>query len=247
MKRLYRFWIHFLSVFIHDKNQRRQFRRSHLLSVSFYAHGQNNHVFIRKNGKLLPIKYLSGVHIAITGNNNRIEIESGCDFENVHFNFNHVNNALIQIGQDCQLHNLIVVISKGENQFLKIGAKTTVGSMRLMLPNHTSCVIGEDCMFSSEILIWTGDGHSLLNQKSQDILNRKEYTIQIGNHCWIGWGCALTKNTNLPDHTIVGMHSVITKKFQQEHTVIAGNPAQIIKTGISWNRTDPFELDLNQD
>ena len=245
-KHFYKFWIRFLSVFILDKNRRRQFRRSHLLSASFYAHGKNNHVFIRQNGKLVPIRYLAGLHIAITGNHNRIEIDSGCDFRNVHFNFNHVDHAIIQIGPNCQLHNLIVEISRGTNQFLKIGSKTTIGSMRLMIPNQTGCIIGEDCMFSSDILIWTGDGHSLLNQDEECLLNQQKYTVQIGNHCWVGWGCALTKNAILPNNTIVGMHSVVSRKFIQENTVIAGNPAKVIKTDVSWNRQDPFELTLKK-
>ena len=34
----------------------------------------------------------------------------------------------------------------------------------------------------------------------------------------------------------MGAHAVVTKKFLDEHIVIAGVPAKIVKTGISWSR-----------
>ena len=75
-------------------------------------------------------------------------------------------------------------------------------------------------------------------------MNKKEYTIRIGNYCWVGWGTALLKNTVLPDYTIVGMQSVVTKKFTQKYTVLAGNPAKIIKKDVAWDIADPYEFNV---
>lgn len=65
----------------------------------------------------------------------------------------------------------------------------------------------------------------------------------IKNHCWIGYGAFITKNVQLPNNTIVGLASVVTEKFFEEYTVIAGNPAKIIKRNVTWDIRNTYYLD----
>jgi len=48
----------------------------------------------------------------------------------------------------------------------------------------------------------------------------------------------ILKNVSIPENSIVGMGSVVTKSVLPEikqGIVLAGNPARIVKTGINWN------------
>lgn len=57
--------------------------------------------------------------------------------------------------------------------------------------------------------------------------------VSIGNNCWIASQCFIMQNTKLPDFTIVGARSMTTKNYEiPTHSLIAGNPAKLIKTGI---------------
>ena len=59
--------------------------------------------------------------------------------------------------------------------------------------------------------------------------------LTIGNHCWIGEGCLLLKNINIEDGCVIGAKSVVTKSTPC-NTIMAGNPAKIVKRGVHWER-----------
>lgn len=170
----------------------------------------------------------------------------------------HSNYLEIELPQNKKLN--LVVHFHGPNNEIFIG-KNCAGSWNLALydfNNHFSLgansacsgpcsisligntlKIGEDCMFSNNIHIW-GDGHSVLDYETKQVLNIPSKPILVGNHCWIGERVTLTKNAQIPNDTIVGIASVVTKAFTQEHTVIAGAPARVVKTGTSWHGFSPL-------
>ena len=53
--------------------------------------------------------------------------------------------------------------------------------------------------------------------------------IKIGENCWIGMNCMILPGVKLANHIIVGAGSVVTKSFDEENIIIAGNPAKKIK------------------
>jgi acetyltransferase-like isoleucine patch superfamily enzyme len=95
-------------------------------------------------------------------------------------------------------------------------------------------------MFAHNIFIRATDGHIITDKATGEILNKPKHPVVIGKNCWIGQNCLIAKNAVIPDNTIVGMGSVVTKLFKEEYTVIAGNPAKIIKTNVCWDRRDLF-------
>lgn len=42
-------------------------------------------------------------------------------------------------------------------------------------------------------------------------------------------------------NSIVGACSVITKQFEEENVILAGNPAKIVKQNVKWGRKGPDE------
>jgi len=63
----------------------------------------------------------------------------------------------------------------------------------------------------------------------------KSKPIKIGNHVWVGKGCAILKGVTIGDGAIVGAHSVVTKDIPPR-TLVAGVPAKIIKENVNWKR-----------
>lgn len=89
--------------------------------------------------------------------------------------------------------------------------------------HKASITIGENTIFANNVTV-VSNNHDLSN-KDKYIAN----PVIIGNGCWLGAGVTVLPGVILGDNIAVGANSVVTKSFPK-NTVIAGNPAKVIKT-----------------
>ena len=87
-------------------------------------------------------------------------------------------------------------------------------------------------MFSSAIVVRTGDSHSILDKDGNRINPSK--SVRIGDHVWIGNQVTILKGVIIQKDSIVGSGSLVTKKFFDTNIIIGGSPAKVIKESISW-------------
>ena len=167
---------------------------------------EKNNVIICKTGGIIRNTIFS-----IKGNNNRIEIEEGVSIKDGSICIED-NNNLIKIGKNSSLY----------------------GKIHLACLEGTKIEIGEDCLFSSDIVFRTSDLHSLLNLDGERI--NKAEDIYIGNHVWIGHKVCINKGTYVSDNSMIGTGAVVTKKYMDSNVVIVGVPAKVVKQGITWRR-----------
>lgn len=195
-----------------------------------------NSIINKGHGNILPKRCFCGLRIKINGNNNIIEIDDNAIFLKARIIINGDNNY-IKINRVSYLRYFDLNIYNGNKQSFFIGdCSTCEGARIFMCNNNSKLTIGKDCMLSSEIEIWTADGHPICDLSSGEILNDKPAELVIGDHTWVCRGCKLLKNTYLPQGTVVGSYSVLSKKFQEKNTIIAGTPPRIIRKNIIWQR-----------
>lgn len=92
---------------------------------------------------------------------------------------------------------------------------------RIDKTNPKGLTIGEKTMVTFDAIILSHDYAS----------RRHEAKTVIGTHCFIGCGSIIMPNVTIGDHVIVAAGSVVTKDVPS-HTIVAGNPAKVIKEGI---------------
>ncbi len=161
----------------------------------------------------------SRLKIKINGSKNQIIIDSPIMMFDVNILIGSptmpVNNSLVHIKKDFSCSGAMICIYH---------------------PNST-LKIGEDCMFSSGITIRLGElPHLLFDNKTGVCLNRAG-NLTIGNHVWLGESSTILKNASIGDNSIVGFGSVVTKNFARySNIMIAGNPAEMKKKNIHWER-----------
>lgn len=150
------------------------------------------------------------------------------------------NHNEVSIGARSLLQRLRVEIGSKRwpcsRARLKIGSGFSIASHgRFILGNSGNVLeIGDDCMFSSNIVVRGGEyPHLIFDKESGEYLDSSQ-GIFIGNHVWVGEGAFIGKSVTLPDDCIVGTRSVVTKRFDEPHCVIAGNPARVVKRGVQW-------------
>ncbi len=169
--------------------------------------------------------------ISIKGHNNRVVIERGAKLRRCRirvFGSNHT----VRIRSGCNLieAELHVEDCSGE---ITIGEKTAIcGKTHLACIEGKKIVIGDDCLFSSDVTVRTGDSHSILDQNGARI--NPSADVVIGNHVWIGNHTILLKGTVISENSIVATGAVVTKPFHQKAVIVGGNPARILKEDINW-------------
>lgn len=98
--------------------------------------------------------------------------------------------------------------------------------------------IGADTIITSKVTILS---HYLRAHLYTDKNGRQrtKYTGEvcdtyIGKSCVIGVGATIMGGVRIGDYCIVGAGSVVTKDVP-DHTIVAGNPARVIKEGIEFD------------
>jgi acetyltransferase-like isoleucine patch superfamily enzyme len=116
------------------------------------------------------------------------------------------------------------------NPVLTIGNNTFVG-------HGTSFAIaqrievGANCYLAAGVTIADNDGHPLNWMKRRQNLPpdvSEVRPVTIGDDVWIGRRASVLKGVSIGDRSIVGADAVVTKNVPPD-TVVAGNPARVIK------------------
>ena len=87
----------------------------------------------------------------------------------------------------------------------------------------------------SSVSISTSDIYTLYDIKTDEIINPPQ-NIYIGDHVWICEECYIQKGSKVLDDSIVEAYSIVNKEFTEKNILIAGQPAQILKKNINWDK-----------
>ena len=177
-----------------------------LKGTSFDINGKNNKIIIGVKARLFNCK------IKIIGDGNLLEIQSG--------------STIISNTSFCMQHGEIKIV---------IGHNSTIEGGHLAATEGCKILIGNDCMFSSDIEVRTGDSHSVLNSLTGNRINYAEDVI-IGDHVWLSAHVRVMKGAVVPPHPIIGNSAIVTHKLDKCNALYAGIPVRYIKDNIDWDR-----------
>lgn len=228
-------WCNFVNkimwIWVWDSQKRKQLRLSPAL-----IKGKNNRIIIfSDDNDDIKRKKVPGLYINIKGSNNLIKIASNVKFNNCALSIT-ANNTSVFIDKNSYYNSLVINMICGNGQKIELGKNITAHGVTVNLNEENAALIVKDnCLFSNSISIWPTDGHSIFDKQTKTRINHIKHPVEIGEHCWIGEGVKITKNAKLPPNSIVGIGAVVTKEFTEENTIIAGNPARVIKKDILWN------------
>lgn len=191
-----------------------------------------------EDGTYIKNPQIDGLKIDFFGQDNLIEIHEGSVFHNTHIKCYKSCNIKIYKTHPRGIRNTLIDMIGSYNAGLTIKENTSIESARFSMSNEDNVYIsiGKGCMLSSNIVFRATDGHVILDKDFHSLLNKSK-PIYIGDYVWIGSGVTILKGVQVSNHTIIGTMSLVTKKYKESNVAIAGNPAKIVKTNISWDRT----------
>ena len=142
------------------------------------------------------------------------------------------NDNTIEIGADTSITNGVLWIEDNNNK-IKIGNNTAItGNTHLACIEGCKISIGDNCLFSSDIVIRTGDSHSILDMNGDRINPSKD--VIISDHIWVGSKVTINKGVTIAENNMIGTGAIITKSMNETNTIIAGIPAKVVKHGVNW-------------
>jgi len=99
---------------------------------------------------------------------------------------------------------------------------------RVKIVSMEKIIIEKNCIFGPGVLIY--DHNHEFKDKSKLIIEQGFCTgkILIEQDVWVGANAVITKGVKIGKHSVIGANSVVTKDVPP-YTVVAGNPAKIIK------------------
>ena len=169
-----------------------------------------NKIRIDKSTQLNLAKNIKLVRcqIIISGLNNRLEIE-----EDVKIRGSKIeiigNNCLIKISKQSMIGDSCYLVVKEENIQL---------------------VIGTLCNLSRNVKVMASDGHPIYQNGIQ--VNPSQNII-LANNIWVADNVTILKGVHIGEESVLGINSVVTKSVPS-HSIVAGNPAIVVKENITW-------------
>lgn len=207
---------------------KKEFALKHYKILNFFLRNKyRGKVHIINEGAILKkCKFISN------GKNNRVTFLNGSFFDNCSFLL-YGNNNNIVIGCNCK-GKFTEFYIEDNNGAIEVGDNTSFcGKAHLAVIEGTKIKIGENCLFSSDIVLRTGDSHSILDLNGKRINPSKD--IVIKNHVWVGHKVSINKNVTIEENTMIGTGAIVTKSTMKSNVIVAGVPAKIVKENINWD------------
>lgn len=127
------------------------------------------------------------------------------------------------------LYQRSIIMTRRAGAEIVIG--DNVGMSGVTLYARKKITVGENTLIGGNTKIFDNDFHPLKaearNQNAEEEIACKE--VYIGKNCFIGCNALILKGTVLGDGCVVGAGAVVSGSFPA-NSVLAGNPARIIKT-----------------
>lgn len=204
--------------------------------------GLNSHIALGKNVR-------TGGELEFDlGTNAKVTMGDGCwvsknlKFESI--GSNNPSRATVAIGPRCGfIDGVFRLYPHPQNSVITIGERCTFGSnLELHANSGKKLMIGKDCMFSHDVDVWAGDGHTIFDvttgkntNSDYDNLPAYKNEIVLGEHVWVSKGAFILTGTHIGNGSVVGAQSVVKGSFPN-NCVVAGNPARDVKHNVAWSR-----------
>ena len=135
--------------------------------------------------------------------------------------------------------------SIGNDSYISVGKSGTLvfgdgftATTSLKVACYDTIEFGKDVLCGWECTFMDTDFHRMKYLDGRE--SPKAYgSIRIGDECWFGFRSVVQKNAILPKRTTVASNSLVNKAFEiPEASIIAGQPAKFVKTGLYRDMKD---------
>ena len=139
----------------------------------------------------------------------------------------------IVVGESRKFQGRIGIV--GDRNIFFFGRDATCNRGNFVITgSDLAIVFGDDCMLSFDISVRAGDSHGVFDVATLSALSEPA-DILVEPHVWLGEGATVLKGSHIGAGSIVGASAVVNAAHPAM-SVLAGTPARVIRSGVSWTR-----------
>jgi acetyltransferase-like isoleucine patch superfamily enzyme len=143
-------------------------------------------------------------------------------------------DAKITIADDFFIGDDVQIVAH-ENATITIAGKKVEASgvsAKSLIHARNKISIGSDVIIAQDTYLTDSDWHPIEGSPiQQDLI--------IGDHVWIATGARLLKGSEIGNNCIIACGAIVTGKAFDDHSLIAGVPAKVVKSNIRHWRREP--------
>ncbi len=181
--------------------------------------------------------------IRIKGTGNVLVIGNNVTLKNASISFDG-NGGCILIGDDSVLTDANVGL-RHDGGVIAIGRGLSSSGGNIFCASQGTCVlIGDSCLFESQVNIRTSDGHGIFDRATKEKLN-KPARVVVHEQVWIGRAVRLGKGVTIGAGSVIGEGSIVSG-FIEPNCLYDGIPARKRHENIAWSRSTTSEGNLGE-
>lgn len=154
----------------------------------------------------------------------------------------NVYGGLVIIDRNNIIHKSNLTCINGYKTFIRLGNNNLIWGMAAIVADLMGLIIGNNCLFGDGLVIRAGQTHSIIDITSGEFVNPIERIVTIGNHVWTALQVHISGRGSITENCIVGAKSFVNNVFNEQHCLIAGIPAKVIKKNVIWNKMTPITI-----
>lgn len=175
---------------------------------------------------------LTNSKVIFKGKGNILFCQKNVDLENSRITFSG-DNSIVFLSESKSSYKLRIEIFTDCSLFFGKNNYMT-GIMKFIIQEHSNILIGNNNLFSTNILFRTSDAHAIYDMNQDKRINPSGNII-LGDHIWLCSNVNIFKNTEIGSGSIVGSYSLVSNKQLNSNSLNVGIPVNEIKNNICYN------------
>ncbi|WP_318709672.1 acyltransferase [Candidatus Acetatifactor stercoripullorum] len=181
-----------------------------------------------------------------------LEIERGGEWhieKTLHFGINRLRGSAaearvrIRKGGKWISHGDVLLFVESfvdvhENALFETGFFSINAGSIVVVAKHIQ--FGEDVMIGREVTIYDSDFHQVRDENDRPVNFSQD--VIIGDKVWLTNKIAVLKGVRIGEGSLISAMTLIRKDVPA-HSLVAGNPAKVLKSDIRWSRESICEYE----
>ncbi|WP_019002904.1 glycosyltransferase [Succinimonas amylolytica] len=194
------------------------------------------------SGELNLIDSIPNLEVKFLGKSGLVKIHESVNIKGKCI-FTLGNQSAVVINKNTVIDSIEVVL-KAKSCNLWIGNNTTIikTTFASNYQNNSEIIIDKNCYINKGTKFIASVPYSICEKVSNNIVNAENFGIHLGESVYIENDTTITENVQIPSNCLVKIKSVVNTSKIVSGSILSGNPARTIATGIYWKKESPQNI-----